>query len=82
MPWRIYNIGNNQPIELLEFIKTLERCLGVSAKKNLLPLQSGDLLATCADLDDLTAVTGFMPSTSIEVGLARFVSWYRAYYHC
>lgn len=82
VPWRIYNIGNNQPIELLEFIKTLERCLGVSAKKNLLPLQSGDLLATCADLDDLTAVTGFMPSTSIEVGLARFVSWYRAYYHC
>ncbi len=81
-PWRIYNIGNNQPIELLEFIETLERCLGVSAKKNLLPLQPGDLPATCADLDALTAATGFMPSTSIEVGLARFVSWYRAYYHC
>lgn len=82
VPWRIYNIGNNQPIELLEFIETLERCLGVSAKKNLLPLQPGDLPATCAELDELTAATGFMPSTSIEVGLARFVSWYRAYYHC
>lgn len=81
-PWRLYNIGNNQPVELLQFVETLERCLGKTAQKNLLPLQPGDLPSTCADLDDLTAATGFTPSTSIEEGLARFVSWYRAYYHC
>lgn len=81
-PWRVYNIGNNRPVELLQFVEALERCLGKTAQKNLLPLQPGDLPSTCADLDDLTAATGFTPSTSIEVGLARFVSWYRAYYHC
>ena len=81
-PWRVYNIGNNQPVELLQFVETLERCLGKTAQKNLLPLQPGDLPSTCADLDDLTAATGFTPSTSIEEGLARFVSWYRAYYCC
>jgi len=81
-PWRVYNIGNNQPVELLRFVEILERCLGKTAQKNLLPLQPGDLPSTCADLDDLTAATGFTPSTSIEEGLARFVSWYRAYYCC
>lgn len=81
-PWRVYNIGNNRPVELLQFVEALERCLGKTAQKNLLPLQPGDLPSTCADLDDLTAAIGFTPSTSIEVGLARFVSWYRAYYHC
>ena len=81
-PWRVYNIGNNQPVELLRFVEILERCLGKTAQKNLLPLQPGDLPSTCADLDDLTAATGFTPSTSIEEGLAQFVSWYRAYYHC
>lgn len=81
-PYRIYNIGNNQPIELLQFIEILERCLGKTAVKNFLPLQAGDVPATFADLDDLMRDTGFKPATPIEDGIARFVEWYRAYYHC
>lgn len=79
-PWKVYNIGNNQPVELLHFIKTIENCLGVEAIKNLLPLQAGDVLATFADLDDLIRDTGFKPATPIEEGLGRFVAWYREYY--
>lgn len=79
-PWRVYNIGNNQPVELLRFIEVLEQCLGTKAQKNFLPMQPGDVPATFADLDDLTADTGFRPSTSIEEGLGRFVAWYRSYY--
>lgn len=79
-PWKVYNIGNNQPVELLHFIKTIENCLGVEAIKNLLPLQAGDVLATFADLDDLMRDTGFKPATPIEEGLGRFVAWYREYY--
>jgi UDP-glucuronate 4-epimerase len=79
-PYRIYNIGNNQPIELMHFIETLEKCLGIEAKKNLLPIQPGDVPTTYADVSDLTRDVGFKPDTSIEVGVERFVDWYRAYY--
>jgi UDP-glucuronate 4-epimerase len=79
-PWRVYNIGNNQPVELLYFIETLEKFLGKTAVKNLLPLQPGDVPATFADVDDLMNDTGFKPATSIEDGIARFVAWYRNYY--
>lgn len=81
-PYRLYNIGNNQPVELLYFIETLEKCLGKTAVKNLLPLQPGDVPATFADVDSLMADTGFKPGTSIEEGISCFVKWYREYYHC
>ncbi|GAB4303197.1 MAG: NAD-dependent epimerase [Oscillatoriaceae cyanobacterium] len=79
-PYRIYNIGNNQPVELMRFIEVLEDCLGMKAQKNLLPLQPGDVLETYADISDLQRDTGFKPTTPIEFGLARFVDWYRDYY--
>ncbi|MBW4561950.1 MAG: NAD-dependent epimerase [Mojavia pulchra JT2-VF2] len=79
-PYRIYNIGNNQPVELTHFIEVLEDCLGMKAQKNLLPLQPGDVLETYADVDDLVRDVGFKPSTPIEVGIQNFVSWYRSYY--
>jgi UDP-glucuronate 4-epimerase len=79
-PYRIYNIGNNQPVELMEFIETLEDCLGTKAHKELLPMQPGDVPATYADVDDLTRDFGFKPATSIREGIRRFVDWYRAYY--
>ncbi|MBJ6725941.1 NAD-dependent epimerase [Geomesophilobacter sediminis] len=79
-PYRIYNIGNNQPVELLRFIEVLEQALGKEAKKNLLPLQAGDVPETYADVDDLTAEVGFRPATSIEEGVGQFVAWYREYY--
>jgi UDP-glucuronate 4-epimerase len=80
-PYRIYNIGNNNPVELMHFIGTLEACLGKKAEKNLLPIQAGDVLATFADVDDLTNDVGFRPSTSIEDGIRKFVEWYREYYN-
>ncbi len=79
-PYRLYNIGNNAPVELLRFIEVLETTLGKKAQKNLLPIQSGDVPATYADVDDLMADVGFKPSTSIEAGIERFVAWYRQYY--
>ncbi|RPI85545.1 MAG: NAD-dependent epimerase [Planctomycetaceae bacterium] len=79
-PYRVYNIGNNQPVELLHLIETLEDALGRKAVKNLLPMQAGDVLATFADVDDLARDVGFRPSTPIETGVARFVAWYRDYY--
>ncbi len=79
-PYRIYNIGNNQSVGLIEFIGVLERRLGRKAVMNLLPLQPGDVPATYADVDDLIADTGFQPSTPIDVGIARFVEWYKNYY--
>lgn len=80
-PYKLYNIGNNQPIELMHFIEVLEDCLGKKAEKNLLPLQPGDVLATYADVDDLVQDVGFKPNTSIETGVERFVAWYREYYN-
>jgi len=79
-PYRVYNIGNNQPVELMYLIETLERCLGCTAKKNFLPLQPGDVPATFADVDDLMRDVGFKPATPIEEGVARFVKWYRSYH--
>ena len=79
-PYRIYNIGNDRPVELLRYIEVLEKCLGRTAKKNLLPLQPGDVPATRADIDDLARDFGYRPRTSIEDGVARFVEWYCAYY--
>ena len=79
-PFKIYNIGNNRPVELTYFIEVLERCIGRQAVKNFLPMQAGDLPATCADVDDLFRATGFRPSTSIEEGIGKFVEWYRGYY--
>ncbi len=79
-PYRLYNIGNNQPVELMYFIETLEKALGMEAKKNFLPLQPGDVPATYADIDDLSTDVGFRPDTPIEEGIQRFVDWYRDYY--
>jgi len=79
-PYRLYNIGNNQPVELLRLIEVLEKHLGKKTEKNMLPMQAGDVPATYADVDDLMRNTGFRPSTSIEDGIAKFVSWYRHYY--
>ena len=80
-PWRVYNIGNQNPVELLTYIETLERFLGKTAEKNLLPLQPGDVPDTYADVEALVSDVGYKPSTSIEEGIERFVSWYRDYYH-
>jgi len=78
-PYSIYNIGNNNPIELMKFIEVLEGCLGKKAEKNLLPMQPGDVHETCADVDDLINI-GFKPSTPIEKGIKKFVEWYMSYY--
>jgi UDP-glucuronate 4-epimerase len=79
-PYKLYNIGNNQPVELMRFIQVLEECLGMEAQKNWLPMQPGDVFATFADIDDLETDVGFRPSTPIEVGIPQFVQWYRDYY--
>lgn len=80
-PYKIYNIGNNQPIELMRFIEVLEDCLGRKAEKNILPLQAGDVPVTYADVDDLVKDVGFKPNTPIEVGIERFIDWYLSYYN-
>jgi UDP-glucuronate 4-epimerase len=79
-PYRLYNIGNNDPVELLYYIEVLEQCLGKKAQMNLLPLQPGDVPDTYADVEDLIRDTGYKPDTPVSVGVARFVDWYRGYY--
>ena len=79
-PYKIYNIGNNKPVELLHFIEVLETNLGKKAEKNFLPLQDGDVPETYADVEDLMNDVGFKPATSIEVGIKNFVNWYKEYY--
>jgi UDP-glucuronate 4-epimerase len=79
-PYRIYNIGNNRPSSLMEFIRILENCLGIEAEKELVAMQPGDVPETYADISDLVQDFGFCPETPLEVGLARFVQWYRQYY--
>jgi UDP-glucuronate 4-epimerase len=79
-PYRLYNIGNNQPVELMRFIEVLEECLGLTANKNFLPIQLGDVPATYADVDALMQDVGYAPKTPIETGIARFVQWYKDYY--
>jgi UDP-glucuronate 4-epimerase len=76
-PYRLYNIGNHNPVELLHLIATLEHALGVKAVKELLPMQPGDVPATYADIQDLTQATGFTPNTPIEQGVEQFVRWYQ-----
>ena len=79
-PYRLYNIGNNRPVELMHYIETLETCLGRKAEKQMLPLQPGDVPDTYADVDDLVEAFGYRPQTTVEEGVARFVDWYREYY--
>ncbi len=79
-PWRIYNIGNHQPVELMHYIRTLEECLGRKAQLDLQPMQAGDVPASFADTAALQAATGFKPATPVEVGIRRFVDWYLEYY--
>ncbi len=79
-PYRLYNIGNHNPVELMYLIETIEKALGRTAQKNMLPMQMGDVPATYADVQALTQDTGFTPATPIEVGVGRFVEWYRKYY--
>jgi UDP-glucuronate 4-epimerase len=79
-PYRIFNIGGARPIELMHFVEVLEEIIGKKAVKNMLPLQPGDVVATCADAEDLAMVIGFRPLVSLEVGIKRFIDWYRSYY--
>ena len=79
-PYRLYNIGNNRPVELMRYIEVLEECLGRKAEKNLLPLQQGDVPDTWADIDDLQRDVAYTPATPVEVGIRRFVDWYLEYY--
>ncbi len=79
-PYRIYNIGNNDPVELSTFIEAIEQALGIKATRNLMPMQAGDVPATFADITALENAVGFRPSTSINVGIQKFVQWYRDYY--
>ena len=80
VPYRLYNIGNEQPVELLRYIEVLEHCLGRKAKMEMLPLQAGDVPDTEADVSELIASVGYKPVVSVEVGVERFVSWYRDYH--
>jgi UDP-glucuronate 4-epimerase len=79
-PYRLYNIGNQQPVDLMRYIAVLEACLGKEAEKNLLPLQPGDVPDTWADVEDLARDVGYKPSTPVEEGVKRFVDWYLDFY--
>ena len=79
-PWRIFNIGNGQPVQLMDYITALETALGIEAKKNFMPIQPGDVPATWADTSRLDSWVGFKPDTPVTEGVARFVDWYRTYY--
>jgi UDP-glucuronate 4-epimerase len=79
-PYRIYNIGNNRPVQLMRYIEVLEQCLGKKARFEMLPMQPGDVPATMADVSALQAETGYRPGTTVEEGVPRFVEWYRSYY--
>ncbi|MBA6290216.1 NAD-dependent epimerase [Colwellia sp. MB3u-4] len=79
-PYKIYNIGNGQPVNLLSFVESLESTLGVKAHKNMLPIQPGDVYQTYAEVDELFQITGFKPQVTVTVGVERFVKWYKAFY--
>jgi UDP-glucuronate 4-epimerase len=79
-PYRLYNIGNSEPVQLMRYISAIEAALGMKAQMNMMPMQAGDVRATAADVSRLSHDTGFSPNTSVEDGVARFVEWYRAYY--
>ncbi|QEL66277.1 UDP-glucuronate 4-epimerase [Oryzomicrobium terrae] len=80
VPYRVFNIGNHNPVQLMTYIETLERALGKTAEKNFLPLQDGDVPATSADTAELETAVGFAPATTVEAGIGRFVTWYQDYY--
>ena len=80
-PWRIYNIGNNSPVKLLDYIKAIENVLGIKADKELLPLQPGDVPDTYADVADLVRDFDYKPSITINQGVAKFIKWYKNYYN-
>lgn len=80
-PYRLYNIGNNQPVKLLDFVEAIERAVGRKAEKRLLPMQDGDVPSTFADVSSLEAAVGFKPKTPVQSGIDRFVAWYREYYN-
>lgn len=80
-PYKIYNIGSNNPVELMRYIEIIEQCLGKTAEKNLLPMQAGDVPATYADVDALIKDVNYKPATKVEHGIAQFVKWYKGYYH-
>ncbi|MFT7559118.1 MAG: UDP-glucuronate 4-epimerase [Flavobacteriales bacterium] len=80
-PYRIFNIGNNAPVSLLEFIETIEGALGIEAKKNFMPMQPGDVASTYADVSALINATDFQPKTTLKEGIGQFVQWYKSYYH-
>jgi len=79
-PFKVYNIGNNNPVQLMRYIEVLEKCLGKKAILDLMPMQAGDVPATSANTDALEAAVGFRPDTTVETGIARFVEWYKSYY--
>jgi UDP-glucuronate 4-epimerase len=79
-PYKVYNIGNHQPVELMTFIKTIENALGQEARKNFLPMQPGDVVATYADVEDLGRDVGFEPKTTLTEGIAKWVEWYSGYF--
>jgi UDP-glucuronate 4-epimerase len=79
-PWRIFNIGCERPVELLRYIEVIEECTGKKARKNMLPMQPGDVKATCADVSALVAAVGYRPRVPLEEGMAKFVAWYREFY--
>ena len=81
-PYKVYNIGNNNPVNLMDFIRAIEEKLGVEAKKEFLPIQPGDVPATYANVDDLVQDLGYKPETSIKDGIGKFVEWYRGYFRC
>ena len=79
-PYRVYNIGNNSPVQLADYIELIEECLGRKAIRNLLPLQPGDVPDTCADVEELSRDTGYAPVTPVNVGVRRFIDWYLEFY--
>jgi len=79
-PYRIYNIGSNRPVRLMDFIQTIEKYLGIEAKKNFLPLQQGDVPASHADVQDLITDFGYRPETTVELGIKKFLEWYIEFY--
>jgi UDP-glucuronate 4-epimerase len=79
-PYKVYNIGNSAPVELMKFVELIEENLGIVAKKKMMPMQKGDVKVNFADVSDLTEVTGFKPDTSIEYGVGKFVEWFKNYH--
>ena len=79
-PFRVYNIGNNEPVELMEFIETIENAVGKKAEKNMMGMQDGDVVATYANIDALVDAVGFKPATPLKDGIEKFVDWYKSYH--